>query len=219
MMPLRSHHEGGRPAAARPQESVEVHAHDEVGSGGGSARGPRCTASGRRCGSPCAGRAAGCHGGPASASPARAQRCPTNVPLPSRGSSGVEERTATQRPQRLPSLEARRPLLEEGAGALPVVLAVEGLELQLAPGAGDALRPASTIPLDLSLAAPHGQRRVARRPPGSRSVASSSAAGSRRWMSPMRRPPQRRRARPSTGCPWRRRAPRGPPAGARPRGP
>src|SRR5262245_38406928 len=87
---------------------------------------------------------------------------PTKVPLPSRGFSGVDERTAMRRATSpcLPAEEPGRALLEERARALLVVGAPEGLDglraQLLAVGLGDAVEDG----VDLGLGPADGERRV-----------------------------------------------------------
>src|SRR5262245_32364390 len=109
---------------------------------------------------------------------------PTNVPLPSIGFSGVEERTAmrtTYLPgpttsvgtrsaifrwradcavSDLPPLEPRRPLLQEGACPFLVVLAVERLDAESAKVLAMRVCDAFEDRPNLSLRPAHGQRRI-----------------------------------------------------------
>src|SRR5687768_11557680 len=82
----------------------------------------------------------------------------TQVPLPSVGLGGVELRNSKRRASA--PLELRPPLLQEGARALLVVRALEGLARELAQALPPLLRVAGEIELDRLLGAAHGLRRI-----------------------------------------------------------
>src|SRR5262245_9238234 len=85
----------------------------------------------------------------------------THVPLPSSGLNGVELRSSNRTRGSAP-LKLRPPLLEEGAGAFPVVLARHRLDLERPEARAALVRPAREIRLDRGLRAAHRQRRVVR---------------------------------------------------------
>ena len=93
---LEAHHERHAPAPG-PPEAVQVDADDEVASPpADAARGAGCSASGRACGTRCGGtRGRISTWWPSRRRPSTRPLIPTNVPLPSNGLRGVEERTVT----------------------------------------------------------------------------------------------------------------------------
>src|SRR5437016_4078541 len=84
----------------------------------------------------------------------------TNVPLPSVGVSGVDVRNSNRTPEALAPQESRRALLEEGASAFLVVLALGGLDSQVSQLLSALLGETGQVRLDRRLGAAHRERRV-----------------------------------------------------------
>src|SRR5438309_9941489 len=89
----------------------------------------------------------------------------TNVPLPSVGVSGVDVRNSKRTPGALTPQESRRALLEEGASAFLVVLALGRLDGQVPQLRAALLGEAGQVRLDRGRGAAYRERRRVRHRP------------------------------------------------------